>query len=161
MTFYRDMGCRTMVASGRYVRAVGWLCREQLFSQGPVAAEAFDRLHQFATRWRDSTQALGWGKFRGLHRCEFCGSVQMFGNFGVPAAEVLYVAPEKVAHYVEAHGYTPPAGFLTAVVTAPLPGTEAYTTAVARFRRLHLRARAQRLWRLRRHRRKKGIGSSA
>jgi hypothetical protein len=131
------------------LRAVGWLSREQPFSHGTVVAEVLDRIRQFGARWRESTEALGWGMFRGLHRCELCGRARMFGNFGVPAGQILYVAPEMVAHYVQAHDYVPPPGFLAAVMSAPFPGTEEYITLVRRFRRLHLRAEAQRFWRAR------------
>jgi len=155
MTFYSDLSRRTMVTSGRYVRAVGWLSRDQPFPKGAAAAKTVDRLHQFAARWRESTHDLGWGLFRGLHRCEFCGQVRMFGNFGVPAGEILYVAPEMVSHYVETHGYAPPSAFVAAVMSAPLPGTEEYTILVRQFRRLHRRAQVQRLWRAHQRRSRK------
>jgi hypothetical protein len=49
---------------------------------------------------------------------------------------LLFVAPEMVAHYVEAHHYRPPAQFITAVTESPLPGTDEYRAAVASFRRV-------------------------
>src|SRR5207237_1384370 len=98
---------------------------------------------QFTENWRESTAALGWGLFRGLHTCEFCRRVRMFGNFGVPAGNVLYVAPEMVGHYIEAHSYLPPAELLAAVLVAPVPGTDDYSASVQTFRRRHLRREAQ------------------
>jgi hypothetical protein len=134
-----------MIVSGRYVRAVGWLHRDHPFPRGNTSEEFLDRLHEFATRWRDSTKALGWGTFRGQHGCEFCrGRAKMHGNLGVPAGCVLFVSPEMIAHYVGEHGYTPPAGFVTAVLAAPMPGSEEYKVAVQVFRARHLRAVAQR-----------------
>jgi hypothetical protein len=136
MSFYPDLGTRTMVASGPYVRAAGWLHRDHPYPQGPVPAAFVARLQQFAAGCSQSTQALGWGMFCGLHGCEFCGGVYAGGNFGVPSGEVLYVAPEMVAHYVQAHAYAPPAAFIAAVLASPLPGTEEYGEALERFRRL-------------------------
>jgi hypothetical protein len=100
-----------------------------------VQPEFLTRLRQFAAGWLRSTQALGWGLLRGLHRWVFCGSVYASGNLGVPSSEVLYVAPKMVAHYVEAHGYVPPAEFVAAVLDSPPPETEQYRQAVEQFRR--------------------------
>jgi hypothetical protein len=43
-----------------------------------------------------------------------------------------------ISHYVEVHHYRPPEEFQRAVLTAPLPGTDAYRQAVAPFRALYL-----------------------
>ncbi len=144
MTFYRDMGTRTMVAAGRYVRAVGWLHPGAPFAQEAVPAPIRERLRRFAALWRESIAALGWGMFRGFHKCEFCGRAHGSGNFGVPRGRLLFVAPELVSHYVEEHGYAPPREFQAAVAVAPLPGTPEYREAVRDIRRLHRRADAQR-----------------
>jgi hypothetical protein len=48
------------------------------------------------------------------------------GNFGVPSGDLLFVAPEMVVHYIEQHGYRPPAEFVAAVFRSPLPDTEDY-----------------------------------
>ena len=42
------------------------------------------------------------------------------------ARDLLFVAPEMVVHYIEEHGYSPPAEFVEAVLRAPLPDTEEY-----------------------------------
>jgi hypothetical protein len=52
---------------------------------------------------------------------------------GVPGRTVLYVAPEMILHYVTDHRYLPPAEFVEAVTTCPLPGTPAYAAAIAAF----------------------------
>jgi len=70
-----------------------------------------------------------------VHTFEICGNESAGGNFGVPAGEVLFVAPELIGHYVSIHGYLPPDGFLDALLTAPLPGTHEYTIAVREFPR--------------------------
>jgi hypothetical protein len=122
-----------MVASGDHVRAVAWLHHEHPYPQGEVSPEFLERLKQFAGRWGESTWALGWGCFRGLHTCEFCRKIRACGNFGVPSGDVLFMAPEMIVHYVEQHRYLPPTEFVTAVLGSPLPGTEEYRLAVERF----------------------------
>ena len=143
MSWYPDLGTVTLIDEGPHVRAVGWLAAKGWFSPkksfptGETSIEFLLRLYQFAKHWADSTEALGWGLFLGVHGCELCDKFQSSGNFGVPAGELLYVAPEMIAHYVEVHQYCPPAEFITAVMNSPLPGTEEYRTAVEPFRKLH------------------------
>ncbi len=70
----------------------------------------------------------------GPHQCELCHSFMASGNIGVPTGDLLYVAPEMLAHYITAHRYAPPAEFVAALMASPLPGTPEYHDAVARFR---------------------------
>src|SRR5438874_9017018 len=49
---------------------------------------------------------------------------------GVPGEDCLFVAPEMVAHYVDAHQYRPPEEFVEAVLECPDLGTPAYAAAV-------------------------------
>src|SRR5262249_33771499 len=137
MSFFPDLCTITMAASGEHVRAVGWLARRHPFPTGDVSASFLRRLKSFAKRWRLNSEALGFGVFRGLHTCELCGGCRMHGNFGVPAGDLLYVAPEMIVHYIEEHEYAPPSEFIEAVLAAPLPGTEGYGEALAVFRELH------------------------
>ena len=137
MSWYPDLSTQTMVAAGVHVRAVGWLSSDYPFPRGDVPAEFVARLRDFVRLADDSAEALNFPGFRGLHSCELCGSVRDRRNFGVPAGELLYVAPGMVAHYVEQHGYCPPAEFVAAVLVSPLPGTAEYQAAVAEFGRLH------------------------
>jgi hypothetical protein len=73
----------------------------------------------------------------GFHRCELCREFTSHRNLGVPADDLLYVAPEMISHYVEEHEYLPPREFIDAVLASPMPGTEEYASAVAHFRELH------------------------
>ena len=136
VTFYPDMGNKSMIAQGDHVRAVGWLHPDHAFPQGDVPAEFLRRLREFARLWSDSTNFFGWAVFRGFHICEFCRNSYGYGNFGVPAGEVLFVAPELIVHYVEEHHYAPPDVFIRAVLSSPLPGTREYEFAVWGFRHL-------------------------
>jgi hypothetical protein len=134
MTFARDLTTTTIVDAGRGVRAIGWLAAGRPFPQGRSSPAFVRRLLRFGARWRYSTKELWWGTFRGLHCCELCGKANSYGNFGVPAGSLLFVAPEMVVHYVQDHRYAPPAAFVEAIRTAPLPGTAEYRAAVKPFR---------------------------
>jgi len=140
MTWFPDMGTETMSAmggAGEHIRAVGWLSAEHSFTQGEVPAEFSSRLREFAKKSCESTYALGWGIYMGLHDCELCNQSMASGNFGVPSGVLLFVAPEMIFHYVETHHYRPPDDFIKAVMSSPLPGTKEYRTEVEPFRRLH------------------------
>src|SRR5262249_25954503 len=80
-----------------------------------------------------SAVALGLGAAGGHHTCEFCDRAHGTANFGVPAGDKLFFSPEMIAHYVEVHRYSPPAEFIAAIMSSPLPGTREYVNAVAPF----------------------------
>ena len=42
-----------------------------------------------------------------------------------------------IVHYIEQHGYSPPAEFVSAVLRCPLPDTEEYQTLTEPFWHLH------------------------
>jgi hypothetical protein len=137
MSWYQDLDTHTMVATGDHVCAVGWLSSDHPFTRGNVPAEVSARLREFVRLAADSACALYFPAFGGFHTCELCDEFHDSRNFGVPAGDLLYVAPGMVAHYVERHGYSPPAEFVNAVMASPLPGTPEYQAAVAEFRRRH------------------------
>jgi hypothetical protein len=133
MAYYADMSTRCQIASGPFVRAVGWLGGGHDFPRGEPPPGLIDKLRRYARCWSDSVEALGWPVAGGCHDCELCGAFATSGNFGVPAGELLYVCPEMIPHYVEAHGYLPPPPFVEAVMAAPLPGSREYAEAAAAF----------------------------
>jgi hypothetical protein len=132
------MGMESMIDAGDHIRAVGWLSAGQPFAQGDVPPEFLDRLREFVRLWWPSTEALGWSLALGKHCCELCHDFYAGGNIGVPDGQILFAAPEMIAHYVEKHQYRPPAEFVAAVLKSPLPGTEEYRAAVEPFRLLHV-----------------------
>jgi len=147
VSWFSDMGTACMIAHGDHVRAIGWLSDQHPFPTGDTPPEFLTRLNEFCRRWYDGLEPLAWTwrAFLGAHDCELCGRSKASGNIGVPAGSVLFAAPQLVAHYVESHRYAPPADFVTAVLSAPLPGTPEYAVAVAGFREVHLRQDAE--WR--------------
>ena len=143
VSWFPDMGTSCMIDHGDHVRAVGWLSDQHAFPTGDPSPEFLARLQEFCRRWGDGLEPLAWCVFMGPHCCEMCGRCMASGNIGVPAGNVLFAAPEMIAHYVEAHRYAPPAEFVAAVLSAPLPGTPEYAEAVAAFREVKLRQLAE------------------
>jgi hypothetical protein len=133
MAYFPDLGTTTQIASSPFVRAVGWLSVAASYPTGDTPPEFVRKLRVFASQWGASTVALGWPAAGGWHTCEMCGKVHASGNFGVPSGDLLYVAPEMVAHYVEAHRYAPPEGFVAAVLACPHPEASEYARAVEPF----------------------------
>ena len=106
--------------------AVGWLEPSQPYRTGEVPPEFVKALHSLCRRPVRVT--------RGLHRCLFCppphhrwpGTTVAHpdGDYQVGHGEVhvtgldgtRYAAPDMVIHYVTAHGYRPPNGFIAGVL---------------------------------------------
>src|SRR5262245_55142707 len=116
MSYFPDMGCESLVVAGYHVRAIGWLHPSHPYTKGEVLAEFLSRLKELTARGGDSAEALYFGALGGFHTCEFCGQAHGIGNFGVPSGDLLFVAPEMIVHYIEEHGYIPPAEFVEAVL---------------------------------------------
>jgi hypothetical protein len=133
MAHFPDMATATQIASGPSVRAIGWLAAAAPYPTGETPPQFVTKLRLLVKLWGASTVALGWPAAVGPHTCEMCGKVRAAGNFAVPGASVIYVAPEMVAHYVEDHLYLPPDEFVKAVFCCPLPGTPEYALAVKPF----------------------------
>ena len=51
----------------------------------------------------------------------------------IPSATYVYVAPDLVVHYVEAHQYAPPPEFVAAVLACPEQSSDAYVDMLVPF----------------------------
>ena len=104
--------------------AVGWLERGHPFPTGPVAPEVFARLTELlANPWHPPFAAAGY------HECDLClyqPEARGTRNLWIPGDRVLYVCPELVPHYMNAHGYAPPPEFCRAVLDCPPIRSMAY-----------------------------------
>lgn len=124
------------------VRNVGWLGKESRFPTGeaePGLVAALVTLAAFH-------HANGT---RGFHRCELCGprttrddyepttvpfEFAARGEVMLGSAEihvpgrggVIYAAPNLVVHYVETHGYEPPADFVRSALAEAAASNEAW-----------------------------------
>ncbi len=99
-----------------YLRAVGWLDREHSFPTGSVDTAVLDRLREFA---KDPWTPIA---FSGIHGCELCRyypEASGVSNLFIPGDGFFYVCPELICHYMNAHGYAPPAEFCNAVLACP------------------------------------------
>jgi hypothetical protein len=114
MTWFADLEPCTYFGVDSLV-AVGWLEQGHPFPTGPVASEIYTRLVELC---KDSWQP--W-VFAGSHRCDLClyEGKNGNGNLFVPGDQMVYVCPELVTHYMNAHGYRPPEQFCRAVLSCP------------------------------------------
>lgn len=103
---------------GRDLVAVGWLQKGKPYPKAKrVDQELANRLINGAFREpRLRTQ-------RREHRCDLCrrNAIARFGRgeLFVVTSDRVFVAPELLVHYVQAHGYQPPKAFVAAVKDAP------------------------------------------
>lgn len=133
MTYFLDLGTESGIVCGPRVRAIGWLSSSHPYPRGEASPTAFvAKLREVCAAWGGGLVDLGWPAAGGSHTCDFCGSFWASGNIGIPSLDVLYAAPEMVAHYVEAHGYLPPEEFVATVLACPMLGSPEYAMAVSR-----------------------------
>jgi hypothetical protein len=107
--------------------AVGWLERGKPFATGEVDRAVYDALIEMRKNPWQPLVCLG------LHECGLCrfgGEARGCANLIVPANGIMYVAPELVVHYMNAHGYAPPGEFCRAVLSCPPMRSMEYLKAV-------------------------------
>ena len=96
--------------------AVGWLERGHEHPVGEVPSEVYEKLEALlADPWQPAIAV-------GVHPCDLCVySPENAGNKNlfVPGEERVYVAPELILHYMNAHRYRPPDEFCQAVMKCP------------------------------------------
>jgi len=136
MAFFPDLGPIDYfpLADARALRAVGWLTRGQDFVRGEVSRDFFGRLCELlVSPW----QPLASSGFHECDLCRFSGGPRHLrwgdatislgaANLFVPGQGCIYVAPSLIAHFVDAHDYSPPREFTQAVLQCPLPRTMEY-----------------------------------
>ena len=142
MTYFADLSECTYFGSefAEKLRAVGWLEHNKNHSTGEVSEKFFERL----------CELLGdpWNPidFCGSHECDFCRFSQKTNentkykkreikitscvNLFVPGDGFIYVAPELIAHYIDAHNYSPPEEFCRAVMRCPEMSSKKYLKAM-------------------------------
>lgn len=142
--FFEDLSPCMYVASspaeGEKLKAVGWLVWGHPYTQRQLQLPE-TRFGQLLRLLVDPWESVC---FMGSHECEFCpeknahdtiehdGLLVHFGanNLYVPANGCIYVAPSKIAHYVDIHSYEPPGVFWEAVMNCPEMGSETYREAL-------------------------------
>jgi hypothetical protein len=109
------------------ILAVGWLERGHEYPEGEVSAEVYATLENLLVApWQPSAAA-------GAHQCDLCVfTAEKSGtkNVLIPGEGRVYVAPELILHYMNAHRYQPPVEFCRAVTTCPPRGSPEYRRAL-------------------------------
>lgn len=122
--YFEDLGTIAYFACGDNVRAVGWLEAGRRYAHGSVSPPFLSALKAHVS------SAYQPVVFMGVHRCSICleagQSKRGHYNLLIPTQDLLYVAPELVVHYVEDHGYQPPAEFIEAVLSCPTQESPEY-----------------------------------
>ena len=114
-------------AAGQFLRSVGWLQRGKPFVTGIADEKMLSKLRELL---KDP-----WQPFvtLGLHDCELCHyypEARGTKNLFVPGERILFVSPELILHYMNAHGYCPPSEFCEAVLRCPDTRTSEYRRAI-------------------------------
>lgn len=121
-----DLAPFSLLPSDAKTVAVGWLERGMPHATGPVDRRVYDALVELRKNpWQPFASA-------GTHACTLC---QFEGEQGaaclfIPAEGVVYVCPELIVHYVNAHGYAPPEPFSRAVLACPAMRSMPYFKAI-------------------------------
>lgn len=140
MSYYADLSpcdCFPSDAGGKLL-AVGWLDAKYPYSKGDVDEQFVARLVDLLVDPWQPAVAMG------RHKCQFCrfsGGPSAFesrnttvsmgvSNVFVPASGFIYVAPSLILHYMDSHGYAPPAQFQRAVMDCPPMKSTPYLKAI-------------------------------
>lgn len=152
MTFQADGSVSTYGHPPVGLLAAGWLSADHPFDQGPIGDPSHQEL--FCDRLFAACRSNIVAKMRGYHICEFCGEEVVrdqthpsgwrvpdirveersglkvwVGNGEVRVTEpsgIRWTAPTLIYHYVVAHGYRPPHGFVEGVLSGTFDTPEAY-----------------------------------
>lgn len=101
--------------SAKILIAVGWLENGKDFPKGEIPKDIYEKLCEFSKNpW-----SFAW--FMGSHQCDLCQFAGENGlrNIFIPHNGKIYVCPELITHYINAHFYHPPKEFIEAVVVCP------------------------------------------
>ena len=108
--------CNDLPVTADHILAVGWLGDSATYPRGSTPERVYQRLRSFAKNpWQPFV-------FCGSHECGLCqfvGEQQGTANIYIPFDGKIYVAPELITHYINAHFYQPPPVFCEAVMECP------------------------------------------
>jgi hypothetical protein len=109
------------------LRAVGWLARGRSFPTAVRDRRVYDKLVQLLiSPWQPVVTG-------GMHACDLCDyepEARGTKNLFIPGRTFLFVCPELIVHYMNAHGYGPPQEFCEAVLACPAMGSMEYHKAL-------------------------------
>jgi hypothetical protein len=133
MAYYRDFTVCGYFPQDQWLcrlMAVGWIERGKPFDKGGVPNGVIEKLRLLRGEFAEVFPRV---LFRGLHSCTVCehssaGDVlsDSHVNLFIPHQGFVFVAPGRVDHYVETHGYRPPDSFVSSVLACPSPSSFEY-----------------------------------
>lgn len=106
-----------------HLLSVGWLDGTHSFATGLTSFVFQSKLALFC----DQPTFVAMGRYT----CDLCGKATGSGQiwiFGI--ADVIYVSPTLILHYVVDHRYLPPAEYIEAVMKCELPSSVSYQRRV-------------------------------
>ncbi len=141
---YFDSGSGLSLGAG--LRAIGWLEARHRYPRGEVVRPFVDKLIDLLV---DPWQPV---VFRGVQTCNLCRSGRGVAsyrfarstdpsrpveigvghlNLFVPGKAGVFASPTTIIHYIDAHGYAPPADYVQAVLDCPPMRSEEYLERLA------------------------------
>ncbi len=140
MTYFKDMSVCKYFDSREWacrLMAIGWLEKGRAYSTGPTDPALLRRLVELRQAFQE--QRFPGTAFRGFHGCTLCAVngrepallKDSHINLFIPAQGFVYVAPGRIDHYIECHGYAPPEYFVEAVMNCPSPSSAEFRAAIA------------------------------
>lgn len=116
--------------------AVGWLEHGKPYDTGDVSQDVLSRLRELREEFDKAL--FPSTTFRGLHQCSICESTGharalldgSHVNLFIPHQGFVFVAPGRVDHYIEVHGYLPPESFALSVLQCHSPLSPEYRKAM-------------------------------
>jgi hypothetical protein len=129
MSYFADLTPWRCFGYDRLI-AVGWLDSKQPYPRGAVDPAFLTKLKQLFTGTWQPIHSLG------PHTCTLCPRLRLARRptgartLFIPGHGFLYVAPDLIVHYIEAHGYAPPSEVIAAVLGCPEIDSAAYRKAI-------------------------------
>jgi hypothetical protein len=126
-----DLATECFCANAPHVRAIGWLEDGHKFPQGAIDPRVPTILRGIVTDAARLVPVVSWG----IHHCDLGGCTGEGGSHYVviPSPSCVYIAPDLVVHYIDAHHYAPPAEFVDAVLACPEQLSDAYVELLMPF----------------------------
>ena len=126
-----DLATECFCASGPGVRAIGWLEHGHPFTQGAIDPRVSTILRAIIPDAARLVPVVSYG----IHLCDLGGCNGEGGShyLVIPSRDCVYIAPDLIVHYIDAHQYAPPAEFVDAVLACPEQCSDAYVELLLPF----------------------------
>jgi hypothetical protein len=127
--WFEDLSPCTCFPVDAKLVAVGWLDRGKPYPTGAVERLAYDALVEMR---KNPWQPLVCMGSHACNLCQFEPGARGAANIFIPSEGVIYVCPEMIVHYMNAHGYAPPEVFCRAVLACPPMRSMEYLKEIAK-----------------------------